>query len=408
MSDALLRLGHAEAVRDFADWYARYLYPSGKVPCCVDRRGADAVPENDSPGEWIHLVREYHRYAHDDGWLRGKSPGVAAAVRYMESLRSREAGPYAGLLAPSISHEGYSDRPAWSYWDDFWGLAGYDAAVAIAQTLGEAQEARRLAAQRDDFSRAVHASIEASMRAHQIDFIPGSADRGDFDATSTTIALDPAGQGAALPRAWLDATFERYWREFVERRDGRRKWDAYTPYEWRAVGSMARLGWRERSQALIDFFLEGRRPAGWNQWAEVVGKDAREPRFVGDMPHAWVGADFARAVLDLFSYERRERESLVLAAGLPPAWLDGGGVAIEGLRTPWGRLGYTLRRTASGVFLRISPRTTMPPGGLVLDWPLGAYARCARLRGARLDGDSVRIDAIPPDGRVELTFKCDP
>jgi len=56
MSEALLRMGHANVVREFADWYAPHLFASGKVPCCVDRRGADPVPENDSHGEWIHLV----------------------------------------------------------------------------------------------------------------------------------------------------------------------------------------------------------------------------------------------------------------------------------------------------------------------------------------------------------------
>src|SRR5712672_178252 len=41
ISAALLRLGHPDEVRDFIEWYAPYQYPDGKVPCCVDRRGAD-------------------------------------------------------------------------------------------------------------------------------------------------------------------------------------------------------------------------------------------------------------------------------------------------------------------------------------------------------------------------------
>src|SRR5262249_19509516 len=129
MSDALLRMGHAPAVREFADWFGPQIFPSGKVPCCADRRGADPVPENDSPGEWIHVVSEYYRYTGDAAWLRAQWPSVAGAWRYMEQLREEgrrtkeaKALGYAGLMTPSISHEGYSDKPAWSYWDDFWAI----------------------------------------------------------------------------------------------------------------------------------------------------------------------------------------------------------------------------------------------------------------------------------------------
>ena len=39
---ALLRFGHAGVVREFILWFAGFQYPSGKIPCCVDRRGPDA------------------------------------------------------------------------------------------------------------------------------------------------------------------------------------------------------------------------------------------------------------------------------------------------------------------------------------------------------------------------------
>ena len=57
----LLRLGHAAEAKAFAEWFAKYQYENGKVPCCVDARGADPVPENDSHGEFIFLVREIER-----------------------------------------------------------------------------------------------------------------------------------------------------------------------------------------------------------------------------------------------------------------------------------------------------------------------------------------------------------
>ncbi|HEX4332383.1 MAG TPA: discoidin domain-containing protein [Usitatibacter sp.] len=413
MSDALLRMGHPDAVREFADWFAPHLYANGKVPCCVDVRGADPVPENDSHGEWIHLVDAYYGYTHDRKWLAAMWPGVSRTEGYMETLRvqSRLDAPqpmFTGLMPPSISHEGYSDKPAWSYWDDFWALTGYRGAQRIAQALGHSGEARTFMRHGDEFQRDLLRSIEASRTSHDVEYIPGSADRGDFDPTSTTIALSPADGQAYLPEPWLDATFDRYWSEFVDRRDGKRSWDAYTPYELRNVGAFARLGWRTRIAQLLDFFMAGRRPAGWNQWAEVVGRDEREVRFIGDMPHGWVASDYIRSVLDLFAYTREADRSLVLASGVPLDWLDGEGIAIGQLRTQWGELTYSLRREGPRVVLVLPKANASPPGGFRLAWPLAETPACGRVTGAswKKGANEIRVPRAPARVVVAAEATC--
>ncbi|HKA45493.1 MAG TPA: hypothetical protein VKF40_26135, partial [Burkholderiales bacterium] len=407
MSSALLRLGHAGVSRAYVEWFAAHQFASGKVPCCVDYRGSDPVAENDSPGELLHLIAEQYRYTRDRAWLRSMWPRVAAAAAYMDSLRLKERTAqnltaerraFHGLMPPSISHEGYSDRPAYSYWDDFWALAGYDGAVATAQALGRGNDARRLVRQRQEFDRDLQASLRASIARHDIDYLPASADRGDFDPTSTTIALSVAGQQAYLPQRELRQTFERYWKEFLLRRDGGIKWEAYTPYELRSVGTYVRLGSRERARELLDFFLKDRRPASWNQWAEVVGRELREPRFVGDMPHAWIASDFISSVLDLFAYERAADRALVLAAGVPTDWLAGEGIAIERLRTHYGELSYTLRHDRGRLVLKIAGGLRPPPGGLVLAWPYAGSPPPAFVNGrpARWENDTeLRIRTLP-------------
>ena len=89
--------------------------------------------------------------------------------------------------------------------------------------------------------------------------------------------------------------------------------------------------------------MADRRPAAWNQWAEVVGRDPREIRFIGDMPHAWVASDFVRGVLDMFAWERRDDGALILGAGLSAGWLSGSGSRIAGLATPYGSLDFAMR-----------------------------------------------------------------
>jgi hypothetical protein len=119
---------------------------------------------------------------------------------------------------------------------------------------------------------------------------------------------------------------------------------------------------------LFDFFMADRRPATWNQWAEVVGRQPREPRFIGDMPHGWVASDYVNALLDMLVYERADG-ALVIGAGVPEPWLGEGGIGVDRLRTAWGPLSFRLRAEGGRVHLAYRLDGAAPPGGLVLAFP---------------------------------------
>ncbi|MFT4178776.1 MAG: discoidin domain-containing protein [Thermomonas sp.] len=408
INEGLLRLGREDVAEDFLRWYAPYQFANGKVPCCVDDRGSDPVPENDSHGELIYAIAEQYRYTGDRKLLDAMWPHVVGAVNYMDELRLGERTPqnraknpaFYGLMPASISHEGYSAKPMHAYWDDFWALRGYKDAVEIAHWLGHDEEAMRFAASRDQFRADLFASIETATAQHGIGFIPGSAELGDFDATSTTIALAPGGEQARLPQALLHETFERYWREFVQRRDGGREWKDYTPYELRTIGTFVRLGWRDRAHQALDFFFRDRQPPAWNQWAEVVSRTPRTPFFVGDLPHAWVESDYVRSALDLFAYGREADDALVIAAGIPADWLEGEGIAIEGLRTPQGRLDYALLAQDGVLRLDVPAGLRLPKGGMVLSLPEPWASGRVRSGAAGIVGGEVRITKLP--ARMEI------
>jgi hypothetical protein len=263
--------------------------------------------------------------------------------------------------------------------------------------LGHADAEKQFAASRDQFRADLYASLQVAMAQEKIDFLPGSAELGDFDATSTTIALAPGGEQASLPQDALLATFERYWREFEQRRNDQRPWKDYTPYELRTVGTFVRLGWRDRAQSALDFFFADQQPRAWNQWAEVVSHTPRTPFFLGDLPHAWVASDYVRSALDLFAYERSADDALVIAAGIPAAWWMGEGVAIDGLRTPGGALVYALKADAKAVHVEIGKGLALPRGGLVLPWPFDGVPGATTINGtpAAWKNGELRIDQVP-------------
>ena len=378
-SAALLRLGHPEEVRRFIEWYAQYQRPDGYIPCCVGPRGGDPVPEHDSHGQFLYLVKEYFDFTGDRAFLERMWPYVRRTVEFIDALRRErmtdeyrtpEKLAFYGLVPESISHEGYSAKPMHSYWDDFFILTGLKDATEIARILGHAPQVQTFGAIRDEFRRNLYSSIDRAMANHNIDFIPGSVELGDFDATSTTTAVNPGGELANLPQPALGRTFERYWEDFVARRDGKKEWEGYTPYEWRTVGTFIRLGQPERAHQIVDWFFTHVRPAAWNHWAEVVFQDPATPKFIGDMPHTWVGSDFIRSVIDMFAYEREEDSTLVLAAGVRPEWLGEEPIGVEMLRTPYGPLTWSMRREGSAVTMRIDDGLKMPPGGIVVVSPI--------------------------------------
>ncbi|MGE5364920.1 MAG: discoidin domain-containing protein [Bacteroidota bacterium] len=364
-SSTLLKFGFTTEVRQFIDWYSQYLFDNGKVPCVVDRRGADPVDENDSNGEYIFLLAEYLRFTHDTAYVMSKYGQIQKAVSYIDYMTSLRKTDYYkngndslqalyGLVPESISHEGYSAKPMHSYWDDFWILRGLKDAVYIARAAGRIDDAEAFAAKRDEFKQDLYNSISKSIVNHKIDYIPGAAELGDFDATSTAIAIYPAGELANLPRPQLKNTFDRYYAYFRDRADGRLQWDGYTPYELRTIGAFIYMDEPVRAGEMLDYFFRDQRPVNWNHWAEVVWRNPRKAGFIGDMPHTWVGSDYISSVRSMFVFENEEDTSLVIGAGISDRWFEGGNtVSVRDMKTWYGDISYTYVKEKSGYSIKI-------------------------------------------------------
>jgi len=243
-------------------------------------------------------------------------------------------------MPPTISHEGYSDKIAYSNWDNFWTLRGMGDAVEIAMAL-EKPENDQMNLDRYEFETDLKTAIELAQKKYNLKYIPGAQDRGDFDATSTTIAL-LLNLEDRFPKEWFSQTFDKYWDNFLKRRDIDKAWKDYTPYEWRVVSAFTRLGQADRANAASKFFLDDRLPKEWNAFAEVVGREKRTPRYLGDLPHGWVASDFIRSSIDRFFYEKSGFE-VILGGGIDKNWLAGKGISINGLLTTKGKISFNMR-----------------------------------------------------------------
>jgi len=410
MGAALLRVGCGDAMREFIRWYAPFQREDGFVPCCVDRDGTDWLVEHDSHGQLIFAVMEDYRFTGDRAFLAEMWPAVSKAADCIECLRNSRLTPEFqsadklacyGLLPESASHEGYLAHPVHSYWDDFWALRGLKDAAAMAEILGDPAQATRLAVLRDEFATTLFASIRATIAARKLSYVPGSVEWADFDPTATANAIAMLDESANLPADAVEWMFEEYLAGVRRKRAGEVDWTNYTAYEIRIIGALVRLGKRQSALELLDFFLSDRRPLPWNQWPEISWRDPTSPGHLGDLPHAWIGAEYILSLLSMFAFEREADQSLVIGAGLRSEWLDAAGVRVRGLPTWYGTLNFTLQRESAGrVVLRLDGDLTIPRGKIIARPPIDGALRAVLVNGVPTQdftADEVVIDQLPAD-----------
>jgi len=379
MAAALARAGRADAAREFVQWYAPFQRDDGFVPCCVDRDGVDPLVEHDSHGQLIHAVAETFRFTRDSGFVREQWPRCLKAAEYIEALRATRktdeflAGPRRacfGLLPESVSHEGYLSQPVHSYWDDFWALRGFRDAAFLAAGLGLAAEQQRWKAAALDLATAIETSMRIVMQERGLSTVPASVEWADFDPTAIAGAISLVGAAEVFPADALARTLDEYMRGLRARAGGSVNWSNYSPYEVRIVGALVRMDRRDDANELLDFLLGDLRPRAWNQWPEIVWRDAAAPAHLGDLPHCWIGAEYAFALRSMLVFERESDDALVIGAGLRCEWLDAEtGIDVKGLPTWYGALDLSIRAVGDGGYRVTVGGSARPPGGFVAALP---------------------------------------
>ncbi len=417
MGAALAKAGRPHALREFITWYSQFQREDGFVPCVVDRDGIDWLVEHDSHGQFIWGVREVFRNEGDPNFLSTLFPHVADAANYLIFLRAQRLTPEYdgsgageggdtsacyGLLPESASHEGYLAHPVHSYWDDFWGIRGLEAAADLAEAHGRNTDASRWRKEAAAFQADMLASMDKVIAAKLLNYIPGSVEWADFDPTATSNAIGMLDFAGVLPAGPLDGMLDTYLDGFRRKHGGQMKWNNYTAYEIRIIGAFVRLGRREEANELLEFFLSDRRPKEWNQWPEITWKDPRSPGHLGDVPHTWIAAEYLLALASMVASEREATDSMVLASGLPWSWISAkGGFAVMGLPTRHGALDFRIKAQGTrAIEVEIGGSLTLPPGGLTIAPPMPPG-----MKDQSGGGLEITVDALPYRRKILLEGK---
>lgn len=383
MVTALIDAGRTDVARRALEFFLKAQQPDGRFPPIV---GSDGKPQDemewDSQGQAVYALMQYVRATGDTPFLESAYPAILRGVRYLAKLRAtRLTSTYRtgtpdqravyGILPPSESAEDIGDAEWHHYWDDFWGIRGWRDAADAALRLGKKSDAAECAREGDALEASTRASITSVMRLAKIDYIPNGPEdveessmaRGTGPAVWPCEVLDPADP-------LVRRSFDVYWDKWIgPQHGGFLHHDEIWGYGTELALCYVLLGERDRAVEMLDWYLGHQSAPGVYAWAESF--DPVTGRFVGgDMPHAWVGADYMNLLRTCLAYERGN--ALVLGAGVPRAWLERGPVGVTNLPTLYGPLTYTMRlNQASGRIDLSLAAGAHPPGGFLWSPPAG-------------------------------------
>ena len=414
---AMLRMGQPEMVKQYIEAYTPFVADSGWAPHMILENNEPVMfntdPESgegqeyDSQGEYVFIVRQYFDYTGDEALVRAVYPKVVKALRFAQELRQRRMTDeyrndpakqdYFGILPHSNSHEGYYPAKH-SYWDDFWVLKGFKDGIYLAQKLGQTNDVAWMTAEEQDFRKCFYESMRRVIRRANMNIIPGCVELADTDPTSTSVAIMACDETDQLPQPYGTNTFNVYWDNFAPRLTPGGE-QTFTPYESRNADVFFRIKQRDRGLTVLRYFTsDSTRPHGWNHLAEVVHAKPRAPSYIGDMPHTWCGSDYINAARSIFAYE--QRDSLVLAAGVDPKWLEQG-VRVKNLPTQFGPVNYEMKRQDAGIVIAVDG-PALPPGGFVIPLPDSLAGMTAEMNGqpAQIENGELRFQKLPVSVRL--------
>ncbi len=411
MCRALLNMGYTKGIEDFIEIFAKNQFSDGKIPAIIDVNGVDPIDEFDSQGQFVYVILQYYYHTKNKLVLEKYWPNIKKALEFLVQLRNKRLteeyknGPVEkrilyGILPESVSHEGYFNPPRHSYWDDFWALKGYKDAKIIAKILGKNDMINWIQREETALRKSLLESIKLVMRYRNIDYIPGCAELGDFDPTSTAIAVAICDETKYLPQEILENTFDKYYREKDLNLSGN-----YSPYEVRIIEAFVLMGQKDRANDLLKYLLRDRRPLEWNHFAEVVHRDYRLSQYIGDMPHTWIGAEYINSVRSMLVLEGEESGILMLCKGLTEEWIsENEKIGVRNLPTIWGKINFEMTRTNNSIKARINGDIKVPKE-TILYVPVNKKIKEVRINGKEWEkhsGNEVNITNIPAE--IEIKF----
>jgi hypothetical protein len=260
-------------------------------------------------------------------WIEGKR------------MKGRKDSLSEGLLPAGFSaeHLGPND---YYYWDDFWAIAGLEAASSLASAAGRKSPAHKFAAHAEDMRRAVFRSIAAIPKRQSQGCIPASPYRrmdagavGSMVADYPLMITSPGDERIMNTIAYMMGHYffeGGFFQDMVH--------SGVNIYLTLAIAQTLLRAGDRRFAELLQTAADLASPTG--NWPEAVHPFSGGG-CMGDGQHGWAAAEWVMMVRNLFV--REENDTLVLGSGLLPQWI-GEKAFLGPTATPFGLISLTVSR----------------------------------------------------------------
>lgn len=276
--------------------------------------------EWDSNGQVLWLYRRYLELSNTTEEIYPWSVIENGANWIIKKRSQKNISEWQGLMPAGFSaeHLGPND---YYYWDDYWSVAGLEAAAWVAATLGKTHAEKKYSQEAKSMRQHIENSLKVTEKRFNQNAIPAAAGRRmDAGAIGSVVASYPLQYYRPNNSALLNTVeylldncfFENgFFQDMIHSGV-----NAYLSLH--VAQALLRAG-DHRYFPIVKAMADIASPTG--HWPEAV-----HPRTkggcMGDGHHTWAAAEWAAMMKTLFI--REEADELIVGSGIPGHWLVAG------------------------------------------------------------------------------------
>lgn len=279
--------------------------------------------EWDSNGEALWIFQKFCQMTGttpSKSWLNAIRKGALWITR--KRLSNDSALAHAGLFPPGFSaeHLGPND---YYYWDNFWGIAGLEAAEYFEKQYGNPETERRFHQEAQDFRNQVHISLLQVEKRLGEKIMPAAPYR-----RMDTGAIGSLAAGYPLQIFFKDDPFLMNTAQYLVKNclvdDGffhDMTHSGINPYLTLHIAQILLREGNPKYMDLINAIAKLATPTG--QWPEAIHPKTKGG-CMGDGQHVWAAAEWILCMKNCFVLEEERARTLILCSGIPSHWLKEG------------------------------------------------------------------------------------
>jgi hypothetical protein len=323
----------------------------------------------DANGQAVWVLWQYAKISGDRAWLAEVYPKMRRAVDWtMEARRQAPAdSPYAGVLPAALADGEYlwgGKHHICGY--DLWNLRGMLCTADAARMLGKTDDADTLAREAGLYRQAIDAAWKRTGLPH---FPPSWEKEGThWGNTETLWPTELFERDDPRVAALVKEVRENFGGGYIEGTiQWRGEWaDCIHPYMG-AYTTMTDLVRSRDEQVVEDFYWYLLHSTAAHAFPEGIFYNRRFA-WVDTIPHVTGACNFAVMLRHMLVHERGDE--LHLLSAVPDGWLDEGReIRVDRAPTHFGVLSLSVRGTAAGVRVQLTPPDRQPPRRIVLHLP---------------------------------------